>query len=304
MDYSIVVPVYNSENTLKELFGGIQKVFKDIDKDFEVIFVEDAGTDSSWKVLQDLKNKFPDYVTAIKLTRNFGQHNATFCGLIHAKGDKVITIDDDLQTPPEEIKKLIEVCDSEDADLVYGLYPVKKHSLMRNLWSSSLKITSKAFFNGPGKGSSFRLITKELTDKVLKHHQNFIYLDEIFNWYTTDIAAVKVKHEKRKHQKSGYSSFRLFTMFINIMIYYSSVPLKMMVYTGFAVSLFTFVIGLFYIIKRLFFNVSVPGYTSLIVAVLFSTGIILLSLGVIGEYLSRIYMVQNKKPPFSIKKIL
>lgn len=304
MDYSIIVPVFNSEDTLKELFERIQRVFEGISSTWEVIFIEDCGIDGSWSILETLKKEHPERITAIKLTKNYGQHNATFCGLIHAKGNRVITIDDDLQTPPEEIIKLIELQDQQNADLVYGLYPVKRHSLMRNLWSSSLKITSKAFFDGPGKGSSFRLITGELVKKVLAHHQNFIYLDELFNWYTTSIEGVNVKHEKRKSKRSGYNSFQLIGLFANIMIYYSSVPLRMMIYTGFVVSFFTFLVGLFYIIKRLFFNVSVPGYTSLIVAILFSTGIILLSLGVIGEYLSRIYMVQNKKPPFSIKKII
>jgi len=305
MDYSIVVPVFNSELTLEELFKRIQKVFDEIDnKSYEIVFVEDASTDESWRILKSLKKEYPDLIKAIKLSRNFGQHNATFCGLIHAKGDIVITIDDDLQTPPEEIKKLIKVFNKEQTDLVYGLYPVKKHSRMRTLSSNSLKLTSKTFFDGPGKGSSFRLITRDLVDKVIEHHQNFIYLDEIFNWYISDIAFVDVEHVRRKHNKSGYNSFRLLSIFFNIMIYYSSIPLKMMVYSGLVVSFFTFIIGIFYIIKRLFFNVSVPGYTSLIVAILFSTGIILLSLGVIGEYLSRIYMVQNKKPPFSIKKIL
>ena len=303
-EFSVVVPVFNSEDTLVELFNRINVLFEELHKSYEVIFVDDGGTDGSWNVLTRLKEKKPDLVTAIKLTRNFGQHNATYCGLTHAKGEMIITIDDDLQNPPEEIKKLIDCYTANDADLVYGLYADKKHSSLRNLGSKSLKKSSKMFYKGPGKGSSFRLLTRDLAQHILRHHQHFMYLDELFHWYTDKISSVYVLHSKRKFKKSGYSSFRLFGLFANILIYYSNVPLKLMVYGGLAASVFTFIIGMFFIFKKIFLNAPIQGYTSLIVTITFSTGLILLCLGIIGEYLSRIYMVQNKKPPFTIKKIL
>ena len=143
-----------------------------------------------------------------------------------------------------------------------------------------------------------------LGKNLLNHQINFIYIDELFNWYTSHIAFVLVDHQKRPHQQSNYTSRSLFSMLSNLVIYYTAMPLKMMVYGGFISALLSFIIGLLFIYRKLMHGVPIMGFTALIVTILFSTSIILLSLGVIGEYLSRIYMVQNRKPPFSIKTVL
>jgi len=295
--------VYNSEHSLEELFLGIKAVFTEKQESCEVIFVEDRSRDGSWEVLKQLKAAHPDTITAIKLSKNFGQHNATLCGLGFTRGDFVITIDDDLQTPPSEIPKLIETMESNLVDLVYGYYPRKNHSKVRNLGSSSLKKSSKWCDHARGAGSSFRLMTRDLARKIREHQQNFIYLDEILRWYTDDIIFTEVIHLPRKYKQSGYSFRKLLRLLANILLYYTMLPLKFLVWGGFVFSVVTFCYGVFHIVKKWFFNVPL-GYTSLIVAILFSTSIILFSLGVIGEYLSRIYRVQNRKPPFSISKIL
>jgi undecaprenyl-phosphate 4-deoxy-4-formamido-L-arabinose transferase len=301
--YSVVIPVFNSECSLEEMFLAIREVFTQRNEAFEVIFVDDRSRDSSWEVLRKLKSDHGDLVTAIRLSRNFGQHNATLCGLGFAKGRFVITIDDDLQTPPAEIPKLIETYQATQADLVYGIYSRKRHSKVRNLGSASLKKSSRLLHHAPGEGSSFRLMTRDLAAKIREHPAHFIYLDEIFRWYTGEIAFAEVNHLPRKYRQSGYSFRKLIHLLANILLYYTMIPLKLLVYGGLFFSLFTFVYGLFHIIKKLLYNVPL-GYTSLIVTILFSTSIILFSLGVIGEYLSRIYQVQNRKPPFSISKIL
>jgi undecaprenyl-phosphate 4-deoxy-4-formamido-L-arabinose transferase len=215
----------------------------------------------------------------------------------------IITIDDDLQNPPEEIVKLIGTMQESDAELVYGIYGRKHHSVARNLGSGVVRGWSRQLFQTKGKGSSFRLMKSSLGEKLLNHQINFIYIDELFNWYTNHIAFVLVDHQKRPYQQSTYTSHSLFSMLSNMVIYYTAIPLRMMVYGGLISGLISFVIGLFFIYKKIFHDVPL-GFTALIVAVLFSTSIILLSLGVIGEYLSRIYMVQNQKPPFAIKTIL
>ncbi|MDZ7743381.1 MAG: glycosyltransferase family 2 protein [Bacteroidota bacterium] len=302
--YSVIIPVYNSENSLHELFTRTKAVFDEIGKSFEMIFVEDNGGDNSWKVLEKIKHENPGYVTAIKLARNFGQHNATFCGLARSKGEFIITIDDDLQLPPEEIKKLIEGYEGSHSDLIYGIFKDKKHNPARNIGSASFNQTSKIFLKGPGKGSSFRLMTRDLVNNILNHFQSFVFLDEIINWYTSDISYVMVEHQERKNDKSGYSSRKLLRLFSNIVFFYSNVPLRLMVYGGLLFSALSFGIGIFYFIKKLFFNTPILGYTSLIVVITFSTGIIIFSLGVLGGYISRIYFAQNKKPPYSIKKVI
>jgi len=167
-----------------------------------------------------------------------------------------------------------------------------------------VKKASRLFRGTAGEGSSFRLISRELVDKILSYNNYFVFIDEILHWYTEEITFVEVRHLPRKYKSSSYSFGSLIRMTGNSLIFYSAIPLKMMVYGGFTVSLVFFLFGVYYIYRKIFLGVPVPGYTSLIVAVLFSTGIILLSLGVIGEYISRIYSIQNKKPLFSIKKIL
>ncbi len=302
--YSIIIPVYNSELSLKELYEGIHSVFGELNESFEVIFVDDGSRDTSWEVLQSLKKEHPDTVTAISLSKNFGQHNATLCGFSFAKGEFIISIDDDLQVPPAEIKKLIRRQKEENADIVYGHYgSSKQHSAIRNAGSRLSKKTSAIMTGGPGEGSSFRLIRSELVKKILDHHQNFIYIDEVILWYTDSITFEQVEHHRRKYRQSGYTFTKLFKLAGNILLYYSTIPLKFLVYGGFIASLIFSFIGIWFIIKKIFFNVPL-GYTSLIVAILFSTGIILFSLGVIGEYLSRIYQIQNKKPSYSIRKVL
>ncbi len=302
-EYTVVVPVFNSEHTLNELYSRLHSVFEELKVSFDVVFVDDGSMDGSWKVLNKIKNDNPEKVTAIKLDKNFGQHNAIMCGFDFAEGECIITIDDDLQNPPEEIKKLIETEKTGKAELVYGTYKKKQHSYTRNLGSKYAKHSIKRVFKRPSEGSSFRLISKELVNKMLQKHHHFIYLDEILQWYTDNIAYVEVKHLKRPVGKSGYNSFTLLRYIANALFYYTNIPLKLMVYGGFVASLVFFVLSVIYIISKLVFNVPL-GFTSIIVGIMFSTSLIMFCLGIIGEYLSRIYYIQNKKPPYSIKKVL
>jgi len=302
-EYSIVVPVYNSRDSLAELFHRVEDTMNRLEKSFEVVFVEDDSTDDSWSKLELIQKTNPDHVTAIRLARNFGQHNATICGIAQASGTYIITIDDDLQIPPEEIAKLISTMESSDADLIYGIFGKKQHSLVRNIGSATLKASSRSIFRTKGHGSSFRLMKSSLGKCLLNHQINFIYIDELFNWYTNHIGFVLVDHQKRPYQKSNYTSHSLFSLFSNLVIYYTAIPLRIMVYTGFISAFLSFIIGMLYIYRKIAHDVPL-GFTALIVAISFSTSIILLSLGIIGEYLSRIYSVQNRKPPYSIKTIL
>jgi undecaprenyl-phosphate 4-deoxy-4-formamido-L-arabinose transferase len=303
-EYSIVVPVYNSSESLLELYSRIDLTMKKIGTTHEVIFVDDDSADSSWSILESIQKVNPGKVTAIRLARNFGQHNATICGIAQATGRYIITIDDDLQNPPEEILKLIDTMQGSDADLVYGIYGKKHHSVARNLGSGALKGWSRRIYKTKGNGSSFRLMKASLAKNLLNHQINFMYIDELFNWYTSHIAFVLVEHVKRPYQQSTYTSHRLFSMLSNLIIYYTAMPLKMMVYGGFSTALLSFLTGTLFIYRKLVHGIPIVGFTALIVTILFSTSIILISLGVIGEYLSRIYMVQNRKPPFSIKTVL
>jgi undecaprenyl-phosphate 4-deoxy-4-formamido-L-arabinose transferase len=304
INYSVIVPVFNSEKTIEELFVRISKLFDLMHYGFEVIFVDDGSSDNSWKEITKLKENNPESVKAVKLSKNFGQHNATFCGLSFAKGDFIITIDDDLQTPPEEISKLIETMINDGSDMVYGYYKNKKHSPFRNAGSTMMKKTGKLLKKSKGEGSSFRLFTKELAEKIMMHSQNFVFIDELLLWYTDDISFTAVEHIKRKEGSSGYSNLKLINLALNLMVYYSAIPLKIMTWGGLFSSVVSFLIGVYFLLRKIIFHHVPVGYTSLIVAILFSTSLIIFSLGIIGEYIYRMYMLQNKKPSFSIKKVL
>lgn len=303
IDFSIVVPVHNSEETLDELFARLVSTFNRLENSFEIIFVEDGGNDNSWDVIKKLKKDNPGIIKAIKLNKNFGQHNATMCGFTFASGNKIITIDDDLQNPPEEIIKLIDTNKETGSDVTYGIYSKKQHTFTRNMLSKGVKTSSKLLMKGIGKGSSFRLIDHKIVKKLLNHNISFVFIDEVMQWYTNNITFVIVDHKKRLHNKSGYGSRKLLHMASDLTYFYTNIPLKLMVYGGMLISLLSFGLAMKFVLQKIFYDVPL-GYTSVIVTVLFSTSVIVFSLGVIGGYLSRIQSNQNKKPPFHIEELL
>ena len=299
---SITVPVYNSESSLKELYTRINIALKDIS--FEIVFVDDGSKDSSWKVIEEIKKDNPGRITAIKLSRNFGQHNALLCAFNYCKGNLIITMDDDLQHPPEEIPKLLSRFNETNADVVYGIYETKHHGVVRNAGSLFIKKTSKHAAKTIGAGSSFRLIKKEIITKIKENHQQtFLFIDEIMQWYTSNVVTVNTLHDPRKHGKSNYSFLKLVNLYFDILINYTAVPLKLMTYSGLLFSFITFCIGVRFIFRKLAYNVPL-GYTSTIVSILFTASIILLCLGIIGQYIYKLYQFQHQKPPFSIQKII
>ncbi|MFT6982581.1 MAG: undecaprenyl-phosphate 4-deoxy-4-formamido-L-arabinose transferase [Crocinitomicaceae bacterium] len=305
IDISIVIPVYNSSASLQELQKRISAAMEVVGKSYELILVDDGSRDGSWKELKKVKEVGGNTVTAVRLEKNVGQHNAILCGFGLSRGNVIITMDDDLQHPPEEIAKLLSQYEESQPDVVYGIYKVKEHGRMRSAGSFIVQKSSKYFadYKG-GVGSSFRLFNREIVDKIKGHPQSFVFIDEIIHWYTGDIDTVEVEHHPRKEGKSSYTLFKLTRLYFNILINYTAWPLKFMIYGGMLASLFSFFIGVFYIVKKVFYNVDVEGFTALIVAITFSSSLILMSLGIIGQYLYKIYQQQNGKPPYSINKVL
>ena len=302
VDYSIVVPVFNSEFTIRKLYDRTMEVFKQLDKTVEFVFVDDSSLDNSWAVLQSIKAQNPKQVTIIRFNKNYGQQNSTFCGMEHARGKFIITMDDDLQQPPEEIPKLIARMDEENTDLVYGVYKKKQHSFMRNLGSKVVKKTGGKLLDRPDIVSSFRLVKYDIVKKIFPHTNNTIFVDELLWWYTDSLTYAWVDHHKREGSKSGYTYGKLWRFLAELILYYTNFPLKFMVYGGLFSSILFLAITGYYLAAKLFFDVPL-GYTSIIVGIMLSTSLILFSLGIIGEYISRLYQSQNKKPPYIIKEI-
>lgn len=301
---SIVVPVFNGENTIEELFYACKSEMEFLSFDFEMIFVDDASRDNSWEKITKLKSNHPDQIVGIKMGRNSGQHMAVICGCNLSKADFVITMDDDLQHKPEDIRLLFAKQKEQNADLVYGVFKQKKGSVVRNAGSFFLRRMSKYTANTIGDGSSFRLMKRELVEKISQHFHSFVFIDEMIYWYTTDITTVSVEHRARKSGRSGYSFFGLLKLFSNILINYTAIPLRIMTWGGVLLSLFSFLLGVWFIFKKFYYQVTVPGFTATIVVILFSTSVMMICMGIIGQYLYKIFNHQMGKPPYNIKKII
>jgi undecaprenyl-phosphate 4-deoxy-4-formamido-L-arabinose transferase len=301
--FSIVIPVYRSEKTLPELCDALHHFFEKSHLSYELILVNDACPNNTWETVKSIKAQHPNIVTAINLAKNAGQHHAILCGFQYVKGAFVITIDDDLQFHPNEIEKLIAQQKRTDADLVYGIQIVKEHSFIRNLGSKAVAFLFASFASTPGKGSSFRIIKADVVQSIKHFNQRYIFLDELLAWFASNTQFVEVNHSRRKEGKSGYSILKLVLWTLRLIFTYTTLPLRVMTYFG----LMAFLICLGFVGYFLYMKFSFGaelGFTALIVSIFMSTGLILFSLGIIGEYLSRLFQLQTKRPVFFVKEVL
>lgn len=303
--YSIVIPVYRSSRTLEELCNRLQKVFEEsIQSDFEIILVDDSSPDNSWEIMQSL-NKGDERIKIVQLARNFGQHNAIMCGFHIAQGNYVVTMDDDLQHPPEEIPVLIKALDEHpEADVVIGEYISKQHSFIRNLGTKTMnRITSMINGKDPNlKLTSFRLMRAQVVKDMTKISVEKPRIGYLLLKVTNKIINVPVQHDARAYGKSGYTFLRLAKDFFNNIINHSSFPLKLISYIGFLSSVVSFILAFYYLYRYFFIGISVPGWTTLILLVLFYFGILLFSVGLIGEYLIKILTETKRFPQYLIRK--
>ena len=300
MVYSVVIPVYNGENTLEELTSRLSKVMDSLEQPYELIFIDDSSRDNSWNVLSTLRHKNL-HLKCFRLMRKYGQQNATMCGFMKAEGKYVITLDDDLQNPPEAIPELIEEI-QKGFDVVFGIYEHKKHRLYRR-WGSHLVNKFYALtFQSEHRVSAFRIMRAELSKNILDYDLNYTYINGLLSWYTDRISHVIIPHRDRATGKSGYSFKKLLALSLNMMTNFSILPLQIASLAGILFSCFGFGMGVFFVIKRLLLGSSVSGFTALMASISFFSGVILFFLGIIGEYLGRIHLNINRKPQFCIRE--
>ena len=301
IDYSVVIPVFNSENTLQDLTERIIRTFSSLEKHCEIIFVDDESTDSSWEVLRRLRRNNPETVKIIRLRRNFGQHNALMCGFHYCRGNYVITLDDDLQNPPEEIPSLFEKA-GEGNEVVYGIYRKKAHSPIKNFGSRLIGWYYRRVFGMDNRISAFRLISKDIIDRIIHYDKNFTYIDGLISWNTSSIGEADVSHSPRARGRSGYNLAKIMKLAFNMLTNFSAFPIRIVSVLGLIFALFGFGLGIYFFCKALIANIPVTGYASLIVAVTTFSGVQLLTIGVIGEYIARVHININKKPQYVIKE--
>jgi undecaprenyl-phosphate 4-deoxy-4-formamido-L-arabinose transferase len=226
------------------------------------------------------------------------------CGFRHCRGRYIVTLDDDLQNPPEEIAKLLEAAETRGLDVVYGRFRSKQHALGRNLGSYLVNAFFRTVFRTRVTVSCFRIIRREVIDSILSYNLNFTYVDGLLAWNTQRIGDVEVDHIPRQGGRSGYSLAKLVVLALNLFTNFSVLPLQVVSCVGFVAATGGFVMGMYYLVQHLLSHIAVPGYASTIVAVLVLGGLQLLSLGLMGEYVGRLHLNVNRKPQYTVRQLL
>ena len=303
MKLSIIIPVYNGERTLPTLVQEIKSTLGGFN--YEIILVYDCGKDNSWPVIKKLKFENEDILKAVRLSRNFGQHNATICGIKHASGDFIITMDEDLQHSPASIPDFLARQKEQDCDLVYGKYAVKQHSVFRNSTSVILKKLLKIGVPDLHPDySSYRLIKTSIAKKVLAMNNSYTFLDGYLSWITTNVSSIPVNHEKRMEGKSAYSLIKLVNHSINIFVTFSELPIRCVTFTSLLIFAAFSVYAATLILRKIIYNDIITGFTSVMVVLGLGIGLILLSIGIVGEYLHKINLKTTQRPNFNEAEVL
>ena len=297
---SVVVPVYNSENSLTELTERIYSTLSG-NHDFEILYIDDGSLDSSWKTIEKLVSTYPK-ITGLKLGRNFGQHNALLCGIRQAKGSTIVTLDDDLQHSPEDIPLLLEKL-SQGFDVVYASPKQPAHSFARTFAS---KLTKYALQKTMGneivaQTSAFRAFNSEVRFAFENYNEPLVNIDVLLSWATTRFASIIVNHDARQYGSSGYTIFSLIRHALNMMTGFSTRPLKFASMIGILFSLVGIALLIFVLIRWVIEGSIVQGFAFIASAVCMFSGAQLVALGIIGEYISRIHLRTMKKPSYIIK---
>jgi len=301
IEHSVVIPVYKSEASLYELYQRLVEVMKTVSPCFEIIFVEDCGGDGSWEIIMKLFQS-DIRVRGIQLSRNFGQHNALLCGILAAKGNIIITLDDDLQHPPEEIPKLLHKL-SEGFDVVYGSPQIKQHGFLRGIASQLTRIALQGAMgvNIARNVSAFRVFRTHLRAAFNNYHGPFVSIDVLLTWGTKRFAVTSVVHNRRHFGQSNYTLHALVTHAFNMMTGFSVLPLQLASLTGFVFTLFGLSV-LIYVLGAYFIQGGkVPGFVFLASIIAIFSGAQLFALGIMGEYLARMHFRIMEKPPYVIR---
>lgn len=300
---SIVIPVYNGEQSVGRLTDELVLALKEL-YDLEIVLVNDNSPDNSEAVCEELFKKYPGIVSFYSLAKNVGEHNAVMAGLNQATGDYMVIMDDDFQNPITEVVKLVSYATQNDCDVTYTYYKKKKHSFFRNLGSRFNDRVANVMLKKPKNLylSSFKALNRFIVDEIIKYDLPYPYLDGLVLRTTDKIAKVEVEHSERELGRSGYTLAKLVRLWLNMFTSFSILPLRAATILGMIFSILGLSLGIFTVIEKLA-NPDLPlGYAATIVVISIFAGIQLLSLGIIGEYVGRIFMSFNKKPQYTIRK--
>lgn len=300
---SVLIPVYKSENTIKrlveELIGHLDSLFR-----LEIVLVNDNSPDRSEEVCISLFEKHRETIKFYSLSKNVGEHSAVMAGLNKATGEYVVIMDDDFQNPISEVVKLVNTAVNGGHDVVYSYYETKKHSVFRNLGSLFNDKVATVMLKKPKDLylSSFKVLNRFLVNEIIKYQSPFPYIDGLVLQTTEKIGKVKVAHHERQEGDSGYTLKKLISLWLNMFTNFSILPLRVAIFVGFVFATFGLGLGVYTVIEK-FLRPDVPiGFAGLFVSISIFSGIQLIMLGMVGEYIGRIFLSMNKKPQYTIRK--
>lgn len=300
---SVVIPVYNSERTIGSL---TDQLIESLSRDFqlEIILINDDSTDGSEQVCIDLFEKHKPTIKFYSLAKNVGEHNAVMAGLNYASGDYIVIMDDDFQNPISEVIKLISYAARNTYDVVYTYSKEKKHSYFRNIGSWFNDKVANIMLKKPKDLylSSFKILNRFIVEEIIQYDLPFPYIDGLILRTTSKLSKIEVEHQQRKSGKSGYTLYKLVSLWLNMFTNFSILPLRISVIIGFIFAGFGFLLGVITIIEKILKPGLLVGYTSLFVVISVYSGIQLISIGMAGEYLGRIFLSQNKRPQYTLRK--
>jgi len=301
-ELSLVIPVYNGSRTIGALVEHTTKIFGSTS--FEIVLVNDGSEDDSEKVCAQLAVKFPQNVTFVHLSRNFGEHSAVLVGFTEARGRYIAVLDDDGQNPPEEVVRMLDELKRKNYDVVYGHYIEKKHSWFRNLGSRFNDRIATLMLHKPKDLylSSFKVMNRFLINEIIKYHGPYPYTDGLIYRVTRNIGQIPVEHRASLSGPSRYTFRRLVRLWLNMFLNFSIKPLRISVYVGLFASCLSIVALIAILIDKLWItrNLTV-GIPTVLGSVVFFSGIQLMILGLVGEYLGRLYLDQTGTPQYVVR---
>lgn len=301
---SIVIPVYNSAESLPLLLDRLSRLRDEIHCIVEVVLVNDGSRDDSWRIIQELHGRYP-WVRGLNLMRNYGQHNALLSGIRSARGEIVVTIDDDLQNPPEEIPRLLARLE-EGYDVVYGTPEKEQHGLLRDLASRITKVALQTAMGAETARdvSAFRAFRTQIRDAFTNFGGSYVSIDVLLTWGGQRFTSVRVQHQPRPLGVSNYTVRKLIVHALNMITGFSVVPLQVASIVGLLFTLFGIGVLCLVLIRYVFNGDSVPGFPFLASVIAIFSGAQLFALGVIGEYLARVHFRLMDRPSYVVEKTI
>ncbi len=309
--FSVVTPIYNESENLQELYSRLTVVLENLCNEegipphsYEIILVDDGSTDTSWQAIKSLNEK-DSRVKGISFSRNFGHHIAITAGLDYAKGEAIILMDGDLQDPPEEIPKLLREYEKGN-DLVYGIRHERQDSVLKKLTSYLFWWILRRFsgVNIPQGQTMLRIMSRRLVEVLKEMREQARFIHGMMAWAGFTVSTIEVQHSPRMKGKSKYNIPKMFKLAFHAVTSFSTIPLRLATYLGFLSAFTSILVGGYFIYRKIFFNIQVLGYASIIVSIFFIGGIQLLVLGIFGEYLGRTYQEVQKRPLYISKEVI